>query len=89
MPLRGDSPFLPMPEGRGFTEILMTIDERIEALTQSLELVARMQQDNDVRWNGRFEKLLEMSERTDRRMEVILNLIQGHEQRLNRLEGGE
>jgi hypothetical protein len=55
------------------------IEERIEALTQTLELVAHMQQENETRWTGRFEKMLEMAERTDRRIEVLLTPIEGHE----------
>jgi hypothetical protein len=55
------------------------IEERIEALTQTLELVAHTQQENETRWTGRFEKMLEMAERTDRRIEVLLTPIEGHE----------
>jgi hypothetical protein len=35
----------------------MTIDQRLEALTQSLELAAQMLRDNEARWEKRFGEL--------------------------------
>ena len=52
-----------------------TIEERLEAVVQTLELVAAIQRDNDQRWDKRFEKLLHIAEI--------------HERRLSRLEGDQ
>lgn len=41
----------------------MTIDERIEALTQAVELLSHMHQDNEQRYNRMFEQLVSMNER--------------------------
>jgi hypothetical protein len=79
----------------------MNIDERIEALgvriealTQSLELMAHMQRDHEgaaaarqKEWEERFEKQRLAGERTDRRIEVLLTLVEAHESRLRNLEG--
>lgn len=40
----------------------MTIDERIEALTQSVELLSQMHQDNGKRYDRMFERLATVSE---------------------------
>jgi hypothetical protein len=53
----------------------MNIDERIEALTQSVELLARMHQDNEKRYNRLFERLVSIAE--------------NHEGRIRRLEDGD
>ena len=52
-----------------------TIGDRIEAVVQTLELVAARQRDNekrladsDERWNQRFDKLLTIVESHDRRL---------------------
>lgn len=50
----------------------MTIDERIEALTQSVELLSQMHQDNEKRYNLMFERLT--------------RIVEIHEERIRRLE---
>ena len=47
----------------------MTIDQRLEALTQTVELLAAMQQDNERRWEKRFEL-------SERRLDAITAAIQ-------------
>jgi hypothetical protein len=53
----------------------MNIDERIEALTQTVELLAHMHQDNEKKWDERLGKMLDIVER--------LEIIQIHERRHN------
>jgi len=78
----------------------MTIDERLEAVTQSLELIAHMQQDEE-------KRAAERDAKTDQRIRRILDLVEmqtgniekqagnidklaavarDHEQRIERLE---
>ena len=57
----------------------MTIDERIEALTQSVELLSRMHQDNEKRYNRMFEQLISMTDR-------LIRIAEDHDDRLRRLE---
>ena len=49
----------------------MTIDERLEALTQSLELLAHQQADADERQSAADERATAAEERHDREMEEI------------------
>lgn len=58
----------------------MNIDERIEAITQTLELVARIQQDNEKQWNRRAAK-------TDERIDELLHIAEIRHERITRLEG--
>jgi hypothetical protein len=58
----------------------MSIDQRIEALTQSVELLSQMHQDNEKRYNRMFEQLVSMNER-------LVRLAEDHEDRIRRLEG--
>jgi len=60
-------------------EKVMTIDERLQALTESLELVAHMQQAEERRAAERDAKYHE-------RFTRILDLIENHEHRIERLE---
>jgi uncharacterized coiled-coil protein SlyX len=48
----------------------MTLDERLEALTQSLELTAQMQRDSEKRWEGRFSLL-------DTRLSKLTDVVTG------------
>ena len=57
----------------------MTIDERIGALTQSVELLSQMHQDNEKRYDRMFQRLLEMDAR-------LIRIIEDHEHRIRRLE---
>ena len=49
----------------------MTIDERIEALTQSLELLASMHRDEEQRGDERFTQLTEMAKINDERFAQV------------------
>ena len=60
----------------------MTIDERLEALTQTVELIAHAQIKND-------ERMAVLAERTAQLMETMNrlgNIIIAHEERIERLE---
>ena len=64
----------------------MTLDERIEALTQSVELPSRMHQDNEKRYDRMFEQLVDMNRiliDMDRR---LIDIARDHEDRIRRLE---
>ncbi|MGA8027404.1 MAG: hypothetical protein WB992_09675 [Bryobacteraceae bacterium] len=52
----------------------MDIDERIEALTQSVELLSQMHQDNEKKYERLFERLTA--------------ILESHESRIRRLEDG-
>ena len=67
----------------------MTIDERIEALTQTVELLAHMHQDNDKKWDQRFGKMLDIVERLDRMIQIHDARLNGHDGRLDDLERGK
>jgi hypothetical protein len=54
----------------------MTIDERLEALTQSLELVAHTQQAEEKRAAERDVKAAERDAKTDQRIGRILDLVE-------------
>jgi hypothetical protein len=64
----------------------MTIDERIEGLTQSLELLASLHRDseardrdNEAKYEARFSRMMDAIER-------IARLVENHEHRINGLE---
>lgn len=48
-----------------------SIDERITALTESLELVSHIMQENERLFNQRFDKLLRIVESHERRISGI------------------
>jgi hypothetical protein len=58
----------------------MTIDERIEALTQSVELIASLHRDLEESTARNFERLTAAMER-------LANIVIAHEERLDKLEG--
>jgi flagellar capping protein FliD len=64
----------------------MTIDERIEGLTQSLEWLASLHRDSEVRnrdneakYEARFSRMMDVIER-------LARLVENHEHRINGLE---
>lgn len=61
----------------------MTIEERLEALTQTLELTAHQAQDTERRLNKLAAFVNDIAEGTAR----LLNIAQIHEQRISKLEG--
>ena len=64
----------------------MTLDERIEALTQSVELLASMHQDLEKKWDGRMGKMVEILERVSRLIEIHEQRLNNHDKRLDDLE---
>jgi septation ring formation regulator EzrA len=65
----------------------MNIDERLEALTQSVELLAQMHRDNEAKYEQRFERLESLIERIVTVQESLGAIATNHERRLNDLEG--
>jgi len=64
----------------------MTIDERLEAITQSLELVAGMQRANEERYERRFQAIAHNFEIVLDSIKRLENIASAHEQRLDDLE---
>ena len=64
----------------------MNIDERIEALTQSVELLASMHQDLEKKWDGRMARMLELLESMTRMIEIHEKRLDGHDRRIDDLE---
>ena len=60
----------------------MTIDERLETLTQSVDLLAEMQRDIDARYDQRFNQIMDAITR-------LTNIVEAHERRLDELENSE
>jgi hypothetical protein len=67
----------------------MTIDERLEALTQSLELMASLQKDNDARIDGRIARLTSAIEEDGKHIRALVRIAEIHERPLTDLEGGQ
>jgi hypothetical protein len=65
----------------------MDIDERIAALTQTVELLAHMHQDLEKQWDRRFGKMVDIVERLDRVIQIHEVRHNGHDSRLDDLEG--
>jgi copper oxidase (laccase) domain-containing protein len=63
----------------------MNIDERLEALTHSVELLAAMHKDSEKRMQRLEELVTDIAEGTAR----LLHVAQVHEQRINDLEGNQ
>jgi hypothetical protein len=61
----------------------MNIDERLEALTHTVELLATMHKDTEKRMERLESLVTDMAEGTAR----LLHVAEIHEQRLSRLEG--
>jgi hypothetical protein len=71
----------------------MSIDERLEALTQTVELMAAMQRDNEERWNERFGQIAHNFTQVTHNFETVLdsikrleNIAAAHEQRIDDLK---
>jgi hypothetical protein len=64
----------------------MNIDERIEALTQSVELLASMHQDLEQKWDERMGKMLDIQDKLAQIIVIHEERINGHDQRLDKLE---
>ena len=64
----------------------MNSDERIDALTQSLELLSRMHQDSEVRFQGYFDHMTTLISRLTGVSESLAIIARDHETRINGLE---
>ncbi len=72
----------------------MTTDERLdrlverhEALVMTIELQNRQWEDRFNRSEDRFNRLFSIVERLERSVELLVQVAQEHERRLDRLEG--
>jgi hypothetical protein len=72
----------------------MTIDERLEALTQSLELIALMQQaeenraaERDAKTDQRIGRILDVVEKQAGNVDKLAAIVHDHQGRIQRLEG--
>jgi hypothetical protein len=63
-----------------------TIDERLEAIAQSLELVATMQRDNERQFNERFAKIAHALEQDGENIRALVRIAEAHQRRIERLE---
>ena len=77
----------------------MNIDERLEALTQTVELLAQMHKDNE-KGMQRFSRAMERLSKRNVRLEGLvteiaegtarlLHVVEVHEQRISNLEGNQ
>jgi uncharacterized protein YecA (UPF0149 family) len=73
-----------------------TIDERLDALTQSVELLASLHRDNEQKIAGYFSKTNEEFTETEKQIRQLSNFIRAvsqmvldHEERLKSIEDGE
>ena len=65
----------------------MTIDERIERLTERHEVLAQSMELAAHEWNARFNKLLSLVEIDAENIRSLARTAEAHEQRLDDLEG--
>jgi hypothetical protein len=63
-----------------------TIDERLEAINQTLELVAAMHVDNDKEFRERFAQIAKLQEQDGEHIRALVRIAEIHHQRLSRLE---
>jgi t-SNARE complex subunit (syntaxin) len=63
----------------------MNIDQRLEALTQTVELIAAMQRDNEVRMGRIEEAVVTLTDTMNR----LANIVIRHEERLDQIDGGQ
>jgi hypothetical protein len=62
-----------------------SIDERLDALTQSVELLSSMHQDNE----KRMAELIKVHADYEKWLVLLTKLVSKHESRLDDLDGGE
>ncbi|HEU0139879.1 MAG TPA: hypothetical protein VFQ79_09225 [Bryobacteraceae bacterium] len=62
----------------------MTIDERLEALTQTVEIIAGMQQETERRMQETERRMAQLADTMNRLANVVIR----HEERLDELDGG-
>ena len=64
----------------------MSIDERLEAITRNLELLASIQRDNERRESQRFLALTEKIEQLSDAVTRLVQVADNHEDRIHALE---
>ena len=64
----------------------MNIDERLEALTHSVELLAEMHKDNEKRMGARMDATDKQITRLGKYVRAVAQLVLDHEARLRRVE---
>ena len=62
-----------------------TIDERLDGITQTLEIIAAMQRDNE----RRFAEIAANQERDAEHIHALVRIAELHHERLTNLEGGQ
>jgi hypothetical protein len=62
-----------------------TIDERLDGLTQTVEIIAAMQRDNE----KRFAEIAANQQRDGEHIRALVRIAEIHEQRLSHLEGDQ
>jgi hypothetical protein len=74
----------------------MTIDERIEALAQSLKLMASMRRDAETgwesaeaRWETRWTQISTAQQQDGENIRALARIAEIHERRLTHLEGDQ
>ena len=73
--------------GCGRLEEHMSIDERLEALSQTVELMAHMQQENDKIYEKRFAQIAHTFELALDSIQRLENIAVAHGPRLDDVEG--
>jgi predicted metallo-beta-lactamase superfamily hydrolase len=64
-----------------------TIDERLEAINQTLELVAAMHVDNDKEFRERFAEIAKAQQQDGEHIRALVRIAEIPHERLSRLEG--
>jgi hypothetical protein len=64
----------------------MNIDQRLEALTQTVELLAAMQVDNEKRWEKRWAEISTALQQDGEHIRALVRVAELHHERLSRLE---
>ncbi len=84
------------PKPRTIDERLDRLTERHEALTQTLELVAAMQRDNERRfednardWNKRFAEIAAASQQDAENIRALARIAEIHKHRITGVEGSQ
>ena len=66
-----------------------TIDERLEAINQTLELVAAMHVDNDKEFRERFAEIAKAQQQDGEHIRPLVRIAEIHHERLSHLEGDQ
>jgi hypothetical protein len=80
----------------GMKQVAMDIEQKLEALTQTVELLARMHLGNETLFREHQAEYRERSLRTDERLAQLMetmnrlaNIVEAEDQRLDDLESGQ